>query len=192
MKEPAAKEKGGKAKRRSLRERKDSEKYSTVLRDYGKALEQFQKKHYREAETALTELIQKYPDEIELKERADIYLKICRDRSRRARSAASAEDCYLEGVMRLNEKRYPEAIALFEKALAKDDPAPDRIYYVIACAHAEAGDVGKAVDNLKKAIELNEDDRKFALYSSSFADIKDHPLFQSIATPPSSKKKRAR
>jgi tetratricopeptide (TPR) repeat protein len=192
MKETTAKDKGAKAKTRSLRDRKDSEKYAAVLRDYGKALEHFQKRHFKEAETALSELRKKYPDEIELKERADVYLKICQDRNRKPRSAGSAEDYYLEGVMRLNEKRYPEAVALLEKALSKDDPAPDRIYYVIACAHAEAGDVGKAVDNLKKAIELNEDDRKFALCSSSFAGIKDHALFQSIAAAPPSKKKRAK
>jgi tetratricopeptide (TPR) repeat protein len=192
MKDSEKKEKPGKAKRTAAQSREESREYLEALREYGKGIEHFQRQNYQEAENHFVTLKQKYADDIEIVERANIYLKICQNLKKKTEAPLkTSNDCYQMGVIRCNEQRYDEAISLFEKALQKDGAEPEKIHYVMACTYAESENAEKAVESFKKAIELNENNKNYAVNSNSFAKIRNNPLFQDLLRP-SQKKGRSK
>jgi tetratricopeptide (TPR) repeat protein len=128
---------------------------------------------------------------MELSERARIYIKICKDRTRKEPSHfTSAADCCYAGTLKCNEKKYDEAMKLYEKALSKNDASPEKIHFLMACCHAESGNAEEAVKSLGEAIDANELNLYYAINSSSFAAIKEDPLFQDLVKKKTKKKKK--
>lgn len=65
------------------------------------------------------------------------------------------------GVIALAEKDYAEAEKYFTRALKFNSSSVDS-HYNLACLYALKGDTSKGIDNLKKAIHLNENAREWA------------------------------
>ena len=80
-------------------------------KDYDRGVSALQKKKLDEAERHFLDLIQKYPDERELVDRARVYLQICERQRRDPRPALTEpEDFYYAAVLEKNRGNVAEAI----------------------------------------------------------------------------------
>ncbi len=86
---------------------------------------------------------------------------------------------YKRGIALDDLGRYEEAIYCYDKALQfKPDNAS--AYYNKACTYALQNNVSPAVENLKRAIILDEKYREIAKNESDFDKIRDHEQFTVI------------
>lgn len=119
----------------------------------------------------------------DLAERARVYLSICEQRlSHTQLQLKTAEDHYNYAVGLANRGEAEEAEQHFLKAL-KLSPNADYIYYALATIYALRNDVDGALENLLKAIELNERNRFQAQNDADFAILLEDPRFTELLYP---------
>jgi Flp pilus assembly protein TadD len=94
----------------------------------------------------------------------------------------TAEDHYNYGVALLNTRKVPEARSYLEQAL-RMTPGADHIHYALALAQALDGDLAKAHENLKRAIELEPRNRRLARQDADFAPLANQPPFYDLLYP---------
>ena len=73
------------------------------------------------------------------------------------------------GVLYMGRGRHAEAVSLFERALSRQRHYADP-YYNLACLHAQRGETGKALANLKAAIDI---DAKVIAWAKQDRDLKN-------------------
>ena len=153
---------------------------AAALSHLEKGIELIFKKEFRKALGELNSLCQSFPGETEILARARSYILICtREEASRNKHEANADQLYALGVMEHNKSNYDEAIAYYEQSL-KSHPRGDYIYYSIAASLAMKGDLLKSMENLKKAIELNEDSRIYARNDDDFSALQDNDEFAEL------------
>ncbi len=86
---------------------------------------------------------------------------------------------YNKGVALMSSKQYQEALNSYQKAL-EINPNDAIVYYNIACYYALQNNVSLAVENLHRAINLDETCREMAKTNSDFDSIRDEQLFKQI------------
>ncbi len=91
----------------------------------------------------------------------------------------TADDFYNLGVVQLNNGDISAAIESLEQA-GKKAPKDDRMPYVLAAAHTQAGDIDAALAALGRAIEANEANRFYARNDSDFGSLRTHEGFQEL------------
>jgi tetratricopeptide (TPR) repeat protein len=153
---------------------------SAALSLLGKGVELIFQKDFKKAKNELKSLLQLYPGELDILARARSYIQICeREEANLKKPAASADQLYALGILEHNKANYDLAISYFLQSLAKH-PNADYIYYSIAASHAKNGEVAKAIENLRKAVELNEDSRIYAKNDGDFSAIQAETEFAEI------------
>jgi tetratricopeptide (TPR) repeat protein len=144
---------------------------SPALALLGKGVELIFQKDFKKAKNELKSLLQTYPGELDILARARSYMQICeREEANLKKPAASADQLYALGILEHNKSNYDAAISYFLQSLAKH-PKADYIYYSIAASHAKKGDAAKSIENLRKAVALNEDSRIYAKNDADFASL---------------------
>jgi len=119
----------------------------------------------------------------ELAERARVYLRICDQRlSHSSVQLKTAEDYYNYAVGLANQGDAEESEQHLHKAL-KLAPKADYIYYALATTYALRDDVDGALENLLKAIDLNERNRYQAQNDADFANLLEDPRFTELLYP---------
>ncbi len=91
----------------------------------------------------------------------------------------TAEEFYNLGVVQLNDGDVSGAIETLENA-GKKAPKNDRVSYVLAAAHAQAGDFDAALGALARAIDVNDANRFYARNDSDFVPLRVHEGFQEL------------
>ena len=153
---------------------RESKVTSAALSILEKAIKLIYQKDFRKAKLELESLISDYPSEAEIAARARSYLQIChREEGARAKSAASSDELYSVGVLEHNRGNYEAAIGYFRQCLARRSDA-DYVLYSLAASLALKGDAEAAIQSLKRAIELNEQNRVYAKNDSDFASLQSH------------------
>jgi tetratricopeptide (TPR) repeat protein len=138
-----------------------------------------QKKKLEEAERHFVDLIQKYPEEKELVDRARVYLTICERRRRDPRPALTEpEDFYYAAVLEKNRGNVPEAIEHLKRAARKNGGG--RVEFLLACCYAQQGDLEIVLEHLQKAIEEDQRHRVLARHDRDFDPIRETPEFQKL------------
>ena len=114
--------------------------------------------------------------------------------AQRRNESAQAEDLYKRalgidpahvyamnnlGVIYMGQNRHAEAISLFERALRQKRQYADP-YYNLACLHAQRGDAGRALANLKSAIEIDPKVAEWARQDSDLANIRSTEAFRKM------------
>lgn len=121
--------------------------------------------------------------ERDVAQRARLHIAMCDRRiGQPAVELGSAEEHYNYGVAMINARKIAEARTHLEKAL-QIAPGSDHIHYALALAQALSGDMANAVDNLKRAIELEPRNRLIARQDADFAPILSQPPFQGLIYP---------
>lgn len=145
-------------------------------------------KDYKKARNELKTLLETYPSEKEILARARSYIRICdREEAAQKRPPVTADQMYAMGVLEHNKANYEKAVSLFLKSL-ESHPDSDYIYYSLAASLAMKGDLQGAMENLRKAIERNEDNRVFAKNDADFTALHSMKEFAELVglNPPSS------
>lgn len=148
--------------------------------DFTAALKVFQKGDLAGAMSLLKAVLERYPREREVADRARTYLTVC-ERSLQPRSPRllEAEDFYNHGIFLLNQEELEEASKMFAEVLSLD-PGSERALYAQACVYARSGEREKALAALRQAIEANPSNRVLASNDDDFEPLREDAEFSSL------------
>jgi tetratricopeptide (TPR) repeat protein len=153
---------------RLLRDTKGTAAALTLLE---RAIKLIHQKEFKKAHAELNSLMTAHPEEKEILARARSYIQICdREQSTGKKTPITNDQLYALGVLEHNRGDYKTAISHFSQAIQKHHDA-DYIYYSMAASMAAIGDAGAAIQNLRKATELNEDNRVYAKNDPDFSSL---------------------
>lgn len=142
-----------------------------------KSIKLIYQKEFKKARHELESIAAQYPREAEINARARSYLQICdREETAHKKPTVTHDQLYTLGVMEHNRGNYDGAIAYFHQSLEKHGNA-DHIFYSLAASQAQKNDVSPAIDNLRKAIELNEENRIYAKNDHDFTPLHQERAF---------------
>jgi len=148
-------------------------------KDYDRGVSALQKKKLDEAERNFTDLIQKYPEERELVDRARVYLSVIERQKREAApTLTEPEDFYYAAVLEKNRGNVAEAIDHLKRAAKKNGNG--RVDFLLACCYAQSGEHDTALAHLKRAIEEDKSNRILARHDSDFDVMRETPAFQEL------------
>ena len=136
-----------------------------------KAIKALYKGDAERAKEQLDQLVDSYPDEKDLLERVDSYLKICARRLAPQHRPNSAEEMVNYGVMYLNEGDAEEAIKHLSEAIALE-PTSSHVQYCLAAAHALSGDAQASAKYLQQAIDSDPTSRFHARGDEDFNSVR--------------------
>ncbi len=145
-----------------------------------KGIKLLYQKEIKKARQEFESILADYPGEAEIVARARSYLLICdREEAAHKKPSVSQDELYSLGVMEHNRGNYDGAITYFQQSLDKH-PNADHVYYSLAASKAMKNDVVEAIENLRKAIELNEDNRVYAKNDPDFAPLHSEKEFADL------------
>jgi tetratricopeptide (TPR) repeat protein len=152
-----------------------------AMERFESALALFGQSHFAKARSIFERL--KDDPAKDLAERAGVYVRICDQRLQSASlQLKTAEDYYNYAVGLANQGNAEESEEFLQKAL-KLSPKSDYIYYALATTHALRDNLDGALENLGKAIELNERNRYQAQNDADFANLLEDPRFTELLYP---------
>ena len=148
-------------------------------KEYDRGVAALQRRKLDEAERHLLDLIQKYPEEKELVDRARVYLAVCERQKPEARpSLSEPEDFYYAAVLEKNRGRVDEAIEHLKRAARKNGGG--KVDFLLACCYAQRGESGSALEHLRRAIDEDQRNRILARNDRDFDPVRDSPEFREL------------
>ncbi len=145
---------------------------SAALGVLEKSIKLIYQKDFKKARQELHSLLESYPRETEILARARTYLQICdREEVARKRPVITNDQIYTLGVMEHNRGNFAGAIAYFRQLLEKK-PVGDHVHYSLAASFAREGNAVEAINCLRQAISINEDNRIYAKNDSDFESLR--------------------
>jgi tetratricopeptide (TPR) repeat protein len=151
------------------------------LTQYENAVQLMQEGKFEKARALFEKLVQNGSPE--LLERSRTYLAVCDRHAKKAGLAfASLEEQYDYAVSLLNTGNYEDARDQFESLLKKNEAA-DYAHYGLSILDSITGQAEECLDHLRKAIELNPQNRIQARSDTDFNDMADDPRFTELLYP---------
>lgn len=144
------------------------DEYQKALAAFGLAMKDFRKGDMDKASTQLEAFLEKYAVELELADRARMYLEIARRRPKKETAPLKTfEDHVMCGIYRIHQENFDEAAKILNKALDfKTDEG--RVHYLLAQVSCLTGNDEDCLEQLKTAIQkdkflavLAQNDRDF-------------------------------
>lgn len=149
----------------------------TAMRAFDQAVKVFNRRQFAEAKTMFESLQTRFPNEMEIIARTQTYIQVCNQKLDNTPSApCNAEEFYDRGVFALNIGDFPQARALFEKAL-RLRPDEAHLLYSLAATHAQTGSLDQALDYLKRSIQIQPRFRNQALNDTDFSGLRENKQF---------------
>lgn len=147
--------------------------YYEAIAAYETGVRALQRHDYERAAEQFRTVIERHPDERELVERATLYLRVCeRETANRARAPQTPGERIYAATVALNSGDAAAALAHLRQALA-EDPQSDHGNYIMAVALSEQGKMDEALQHLRRAIELNPDNRSLARQDPDLAALRE-------------------
>jgi tetratricopeptide (TPR) repeat protein len=147
-------------------------------KDFDRGVAALQKRKFDESERHFLDLIQKYPNERELVDRARMYLAVCARRKDSERPAsAEPEDFYYAAVLEKNRGNVDEAIEHLKRASRRNGDGDGRIDFLLACCYAQRGEARVAAEHLRRAIDEDGRHRVLARHDRDFDPVREAPEF---------------
>lgn len=141
---------------------------------------------YKTASTTLKALLDKFPTEGFLTDRARVYLELAaRELGRRPAGGGNVEERLTAATLALNNNNDDEAARLAADVL-KEDRSQDLAAYLLAVVAARRGDVETALTHLRNAINLNPECRLQARQDEEFDPLMDSDDFHALIEAPTS------
>ncbi len=170
---------GAPAAKKPLTMRELSRHTENARKDFDRGVAALQKKKFEEAERNFVDLIQKYPEEKELVDRARVYRAVCERQKKAAKpELVEPEDFYYAAVLEKNRGNLSEAIEHLKRAARKNGDG--RVDFLLACCYAQVGDSVPALEHLRKAIAEDQRHRFLARHDRDFDPVRDSPEFQDL------------
>ena len=158
---------------------------------YERGVQALQRHDYEGAAGFFRAILDRYPDERELLERARLYLRVCeRETARQPTGPKTPAERVYAATVALNSGDHTGALDHLQRALG-EDPESDHAHYIMAVALGMRGRADEAVDHLRRAIGLNPDNRGLAREDPDLESIRNHEHFGSaLNTPPAANRRR--
>jgi Tfp pilus assembly protein PilF len=151
---------------------------------YERGLQALQRRDFAAAADALRAVIERYPDERELLERARLYLKVCeRELEPKEPTPRTADEMVNAATVALNAGDEGMAAQHLARALT-ENPRHDYAHYMMAVVSARRNDVARAVDHLRHAVSLNPENRSLARQDPEFDALRDAPGYRAALDAP--------
>jgi tetratricopeptide (TPR) repeat protein len=155
-----------------------------ALAVYETGVRALQRHDFAAAADSLRGVIQSYPGERELVERARLYLQVCeRETARRPSGPQTPSEAVYAATVALNAGDVDGALAHLAKALERA-PESDHAHYIMAVALTDKGDTSLALGHLRQAISLNPDNRSVALQDPDLSGLHGLEAFLQALDPP--------
>lgn len=150
---------------------------------YERGLLALQQRRFEEAAALLRDVVERYPDEGELIDRARLYLRICERETRPPPTPPQTFDEHLyAATVALNAGDTESALSHLEAA-ASLRPDHDHLHYMLAVTHALRQHFDLCVKHLRRAIELNPENRLLARQEPDFEPLRGDPEFRRLIEP---------
>lgn len=163
-------------------ERKSS--YLEAVSVYERGIEALQRRDYETAAGQFRALMARFPDERELHERAQVYLRVCeRELAVAATEPRTNEERIVAATVALNAGDYARTLKLLGDVL-RDDPKSDHAEYMSAVVLCATGDREAALERLRRAVELNPDNRNLARQDNDLDALHDLDGFRQLLQAP--------
>jgi len=159
---------------------------------YERGVQALQKHDFSGAASFFRTVLERYPEERELLERARLYLRVCeRETSRQpAPAPKTPEERVYAATVALNSGDHSGALDHLHRALG-EDPESDHAHYIMAVALGMRNRSDEAIEHLQQAIALNPENRGLAKQDPDLDTIRDHDRFQNaLDTPPAPNRRR--
>ena len=145
---------------------------------YERGVQALQRHDFAGAAELFRAVIERYPEERELLERAHLYLRVCeRETARRAPPPQSSGDHVYAATVALNSGDPTTAVNHLQRALNADQEN-DHAHYMMATALSARGRREEAIEHLKRSIALNPHNRTQARQDPDLENIRDHEAFR--------------
>lgn len=157
--------------------------HEKAIKELEKGMNHLHRQHYADALANFKTIVDTYPQEKELQDRAQVYLRICESRlEKKPGQPKRPEDLFYIGVIKANEADYDQAVDYLGKAL-QANPQDEKIHYVLASTLALKGSREEALKHLRQAVDLNPMNRIHARNDPDFETIRDDDTAQNILYP---------
>lgn len=164
--------------------------YYEAIALYERGVQALQRHNYPGAAEHFRMVLERYPDERELVERARLYLRVCeRETSRQPATPTTPEERVYAATVSLNSGDHTAALDHLNRAL-DDDPESDHAHYIMAVALSMRGRPDTALDHLRQAIALNPENRSLARQDPDLDTLREHDSFRSVLDTPSDASRR--
>jgi tetratricopeptide (TPR) repeat protein len=150
---------------------------------YERGLQALQRRDFAASAAALRTVIERYPDERELLERARLYLKVCeRELEPKEPTPKTADEWVYAATVAQNSGDLATAMRHLQRAIA-EDPRHEHAHYMMAVASAQRRDTAAALDHLRRAISMNAENRSRARQDPDLESLRDDPGFRAAIEP---------
>ena len=129
------------------------------------------------------QVIERYPEERELLERAHLYLRVCeRETARQAPPPQTSRDHVYAATVALNAGDHAGALTHLQRAISAD-PDNDHAHYTMAVALTARARRDEAIEHLKRSIALNPENRAQARQDPDLESLRDLEGFRAAMGP---------
>jgi Tfp pilus assembly protein PilF len=151
---------------------------------YERGLQALQRRDFAASAEALRNVIERYPDERELLERARLYLKVCeRELEPKEPAPKTPDEWVYAATVALNAGDETAALRHVQKALS-EDARHDHAHYMMAVITARRGDTAAALEHLRQAVTLNPENRSLARQDPELESLRADVTFRSVIDAP--------
>lgn len=159
---------------------------------YERGVQGLQRHDFAGAAELFRTVIERYPEERELLERARLYLRVCeRETARTIPPPETPGEQVIAATVSLNAGDYVTALHHLQRAL-KTDPENDHAHYIMSAALSLRGRREEALEHLHRAIALNPENRAQARQDPDLENIRELDGFRSAIDAAPIGRRRAR
>jgi tetratricopeptide (TPR) repeat protein len=159
--------------------------FSNAVKLYENGFKLMHAEKYDKARDTFTTLVNEFPDETELLDRAHVLIHVCQKRLRESKNGPklkSADDYYEIGVAEMNRRELDDALEHLQQAL-KMSPRADHVLYALAAVSALRDERDEALEFLQQSIKFREENRFLAINDVDFESLSDDPEFIQLISP---------
>ena len=159
---------------------------------YERGVQALQRHDFHAAAEQFRVVLDRYPEERELLERARLYLRVCeRETERRPQGPGTPEERVYAATVALNSGNHAGALEHLQRALS-EDPDSDHAHYTMAVALGLKHRLDEAIEHLRQAIGLNPENRVLARQDPDLEAVRSHPEFRATLDTPAIPRRRVR
>jgi tetratricopeptide (TPR) repeat protein len=166
--------------------------YADAVVLYERGLQALQAKRYRDAAEILNRVIAEFPEEKELHERAELYIRVCeRHIAPLDPTPKTPEEQVYAATLAVNAGAFDRAIALLTAALQqkKDN---DSAEYMFGVALTLKGDQQGALAHFARAVELNPDSRELLRKEAELEALRQTDELKALLAAPAAPARKER
>ncbi len=163
--------------------------YPEAVSAYERGIAALQRRDYRAAADSFRDLMSRFPEERELQERAQVYLRVCERELAAAAAPRTAEERLVAATVALNAGDHTRTLTLLDEVL-REDPKSDLAEYMAAVVYCAKGDRDAAISRLRRAIELNPENRNLARQDGDLESLQDNEAFRHLLEAPAAPARR--